>query len=103
MLKNNTVRIGLLCAIIIAGILSPFASSFPDGLERVAEDLGFIEFAQDNPLPAPVPDYTAPWISHEGAATGIAGIIGVFVTYSFMMVISKGIAAKKHDLIKTNE
>jgi len=29
-------------AVLIAAILSPFASSYPDGLERVAEDKGFI-------------------------------------------------------------
>ncbi|MGB3768113.1 MAG: PDGLE domain-containing protein, partial [Phormidesmis sp.] len=35
--------IGLGVALIIAAVVSPFASSNPDGLERVAEDLGFID------------------------------------------------------------
>jgi len=38
---RKAVIIGLLIAIIIAGIIALFASSSPDGLERVAADKGF--------------------------------------------------------------
>ena len=33
---------GLLIAFVLAIVLSPFASSSPDGLEKVGEDKGFI-------------------------------------------------------------
>ena len=39
--------IGILVILIIAMALSLTASSFPDGLEKVAENLGFIDRATD--------------------------------------------------------
>ncbi|NPV09549.1 MAG: hypothetical protein HPY83_16515 [Anaerolineae bacterium] len=61
-------------------LLSPLASSFPDGLERVAEDLGFIDRAQD-PAYETLPDYTVPGVASEGLSTILAGAIGVTVVF----------------------
>ena len=50
---------GILAILIIAMALSLAASSFPDGLEKVAENLGFIDRASDT-LPEGfflIPDY----------------------------------------------
>jgi hypothetical protein len=71
------VFIGLAIAVAIA-LLSPLASSHPDGLERVAEDEGFIEEAKDNPYDI-IPDYTFPGVDNEDTATVISGIIGVAI------------------------
>ena len=46
---------------IIAALLSPFASSFPDGLEWVAGKLSFVEFNSFQ-LSAILPDYQATFI-----------------------------------------
>ena len=68
---------GLLVALSLAVFISPFASPWPDGLERVAEDEGFIELAQTQPvISSPVPDYTWPGIRDERLATSIAGLVG---------------------------
>jgi cobalt/nickel transport protein len=60
--------------------LSPWASSFPDGLERVAEDLGFIKKAEGPGATvwgkSPIPDYKIPGIQNESLATGLAGLAG---------------------------
>ncbi len=50
--------------------------SNPDGLERVAEDQGFIALAQ-SPTYELMPDYTIPFIQQEGVTTIAAGVIGV--------------------------
>ncbi|MCS7286167.1 MAG: PDGLE domain-containing protein [Anaerolineae bacterium] len=60
-------------------VLSPLASPWPDGLERVAEDLGFMEKARE-PLFKVIPDYVFPGIGHEALATILAGIIGTAIT-----------------------
>ncbi|MCI0474780.1 MAG: PDGLE domain-containing protein, partial [Anaerolineales bacterium] len=70
---------GLLVAIAIA-ITSPLASSFPDGLEWVAEQQGFLESAQDAPYQV-IPDYVFPGISNEALATILAGIVGVLLVF----------------------
>jgi len=57
----------LIVSLIIAAILSPFASSWPDGLERVAELLGFTARAEGSTtISAPLPDYIFPGITSEG-------------------------------------
>lgn len=70
---------GLLLAIVLA-LLSPLASPHPDGLERVAEDTGFIERAKDAPFHI-IPDYVFPGIENEAVATIIAGIVGTLIVF----------------------
>ncbi len=60
-------------------LLSPLASPWPDGLERVAENLGFIEKARE-PLFQIIPDYVFPGVGHEALATILAGIVGTAIT-----------------------
>jgi len=72
----------LAVALILAFFISPLASSSPDGLEKVAEDKGFLEQGEAEPLfLSPVPDYTWPGIDNEGTATGLAGIFGTLVVF----------------------
>ncbi len=71
--------IGLGLALFLA-ILSPLASSNPDGLEWVAEQEGFLEVAQ-GPLYEIIPDYVMPGISNEALATILAGIVGTLMVF----------------------
>ncbi|RBQ22008.1 cobalt ABC transporter permease [Spongiactinospora rosea] len=68
---------GIVLAALLAGVASFFASASPDGLERVAEDAGFISSATDHPLGGqPLADYG----EAGGIPVGIAGLVGVGVT-----------------------
>lgn len=69
--------VGLVIALGLA-ILSPIASSFPDGLEWVAEQSGFLESAMGAPYQI-IPDYTFPGINSPEIATIVAGIIGTLL------------------------
>lgn len=71
------VAVGLVIALLVA-FASPLASPEPDGLERVAEDQGFSEQAQD-PMYTVLPDYTVPFIQNEALTTVAAGVIGVLI------------------------
>jgi len=71
---------GLLLALGVA-ILSPLASPHPDGLERVAEDEGFLDQAEDAPYQV-IPDYTFPGIENEAAATIVAGLAGTILLFA---------------------
>jgi cobalt/nickel transport system permease protein len=69
--------LALLLSFALALFVAPFACSWPDGLESVAERLGFIGRASKVPLmTAPLSDYALPGMSHAGAATALAGAIG---------------------------
>ena len=70
-----------IAALSLAGGLSFYASSSPDGLERVAEDEGFLESAEDSALSnSPLADYGLAGLDSERLSVGIAGVIGVVVT-----------------------
>jgi ABC-type Fe3+ transport system permease subunit len=71
---------GLLLALGVA-LLSPLASPHPDGLERVAEDEGFLDQAEDAPYQV-IPDYAFPGIENEAAATIIAGLVGTILLFA---------------------
>jgi predicted outer membrane lipoprotein len=71
--------VGLLLALAVA-VLSPLASPHPDGLERVAEDQGFLAQAQDSPYQV-IPDYLFPGIENEALATILAGLVGTVVLF----------------------
>jgi cobalt/nickel transport system permease protein len=71
------VAVGLIVALGVA-LFSPLASSNPDGLERVAEDLGFLGHGLGAPY-AILPGYTIPFLGETGLSTIIAGVIGVLI------------------------
>ncbi|MCL6612419.1 MAG: PDGLE domain-containing protein [Peptococcaceae bacterium] len=91
----------LLLALIVAAVLSPLASSSPDGLERVAEDLGFLEKGEGAPvIKSPVPDYVFPGIENEAAATAAAGVAGTLATFGAMYLLAKSVKRKNAGEIK---
>jgi cobalt/nickel transport protein len=73
---------GLLVSVCVAFFLSPFASTSPDGLEKVAEDKGFLQSGEEKGVvKSPIPDYTFPGVKSEAVATGIAGVAGVILVF----------------------
>lgn len=73
---------GLMLALGLAIFVSPFASSSPDGLERVAEDKGFIDSSGTAIYTsAPMPDYSVSRVKDEGISTAIAGLIGTSAVF----------------------
>jgi len=78
--------VGLAVALVLT-LLSPLASPYPDGLERVAENLGFIQAAQGAPYEV-IPDYTFPGISNEALATIIAGVVGTLIVFGAAVAVA---------------
>ncbi len=77
----------LAVSLAIAGGVSYFASTHPDGLERVAEDLGFMDKAKE-PLHPAFPDYTVPGM--EGFfSNGLAGIVGTLAAFGTTMLVAR--------------
>jgi hypothetical protein len=83
--------LALALGVALATGLSPYASPSPDGLERVAEDHGFLEQRRPAPLQddAPVPDYAFPGVDDPRVATGLAGFAGTLGVFA----LGYGIAA----------
>jgi cobalt/nickel transport system permease protein len=85
--SNRWVWVGGLALTLMLSILSPLASTHPDGLEWVAEQKGFLAHAQNSPLKI-VPDYLFPGISNKAVATIAAGVLGAFVVLGLTLFLA---------------
>ncbi|MBC8205288.1 PDGLE domain-containing protein [bacterium] len=90
------IAAGLILALLTAFLLSQFASQHPDGLEKTAEDLGFLNEADGAEVwqNSPAPDYVFPGISNEKIAVGAAGIAGTLLVFG-LALLTGYIARKK--------
>lgn len=83
MSKRNRGLFGglLLVALLLAGVVSNFASSSPDGLEKVSQDTGFGQAADDHALQdSPFADYGSSFIDQPFLSTMVSGVVGVVLT-----------------------
>ncbi len=83
-------------ALIIPGlaIFIPFASTYPDGLEKVAESLGI-----EGPEPiwsGLMPDYTIHATENPYITKLISGLIGLFLVFSIAWGIGWAAALENH-------
>jgi len=88
-MNKREILLGIVLALALAAFISPFASSWPDGLERVAQDKGFLEKGEGASLfISPIPDYAWPGVQNERVATALAGIIGTLFVFGFTSVMA---------------
>ena len=87
--------IGGVATAILVVVLSPLASTSPDGLERVAENLGFLAKGADAPYNL-LPDYTLPFLGETAFSTILAGVIGAGVVALVAILLLKAVQAKEH-------
>ena len=88
---------------ILAGIavslvvlfLSPFASTNPDGLERVALDMGFFQSGQSSPYEL-IPDYTLPILGGTPLSTIVAGVVGMIAVAVIVGAVAISLREKNH-------
>jgi cobalt/nickel transport system permease protein len=90
------VLAGLAIAMALAVFVSPFASSSPDGLEKVAASKGFEQAAASQPTWdfSPLPDYAFPGIHSAGVATAVAGGIGTVVLFILVLLVGRAIGRR---------
>jgi hypothetical protein len=76
-------------AVLVAGVVSYFASASPDGLERVAGDHGIATAEKEHATGgSPLADYGIRGVDSDLLSGGLAGVIGVGV----VLVVAGGIA-----------
>lgn len=77
---RRLLAVGVLVAAVLAGIVGYYASSSPDGLERVARDKGIDAKEESHPLgDSPLAGYGVKGVENERASVGLAGLAGVGV------------------------
>jgi hypothetical protein len=79
-MKRFTI-LAVAAAVGLATAASPFASSSPDGLEKVAADQAFLERGEA-PETTVLADYAIPGVDDERVATGLAGFAGTLLVFT---------------------
>jgi uncharacterized membrane protein len=94
--RRSTTWVLVALAIIVAVVVaaSYLASGDPDGLERVAEDNGFLDVAQDSPFSI-IADYVFPGLDDGPIATIVAGVIGVAIVFGVAWLIGRMLAKRR--------
>ncbi len=85
--------IGGILVSLVAIFLSPMASGNPDGLERVAKDLGFLNQGLESPIQL-LPDYTIPVFGDTSFSTILAGIVGAVVIAGLIILLGRNLRRK---------
>ena len=79
---------GLMIALALAFFVSPYASTSPDGLNKVAADEGFDGSAQEHALDdSPVAGYAVKGVDDAKLSKGLSGIIGVTMTFGIGLIL----------------
>jgi len=84
---------GLAIAALVVVVLAPLASSDPDGLNRVAQDNGFVGAAQD-PAYSVIPNYAVPGLDGSMSKV-VAGLIGIAVVVAVMWLLGRVLARRR--------
>ncbi len=93
---RELVCLGLLITLGVAVFVAPFACSWPDGLDSVAERLGF-SHRTASLLPAPAPDYQMPGIHWAVGATATAGAVGSLIVFGLALLMGRWLVPKPKD------
>ena len=93
---RELVGYGLLITLGVAVFVAPFACSWPDGLDSVAEKFGFNRRTAPL-LPAPAPDYQVPGIHWVIGATALAGAVGLLIVFALALLMGRWLVPKPKD------
>lgn len=96
---KSSARNIFLVSVLVVILAAVFASSFPDGLEKVAKILGFKHKGTSSPSVFIDYNLSAPFMTNGIISTVIAGFIGVFIVYAVFrlagFLISRSFSNKK--------
>jgi cobalt/nickel transport system permease protein len=92
------VVVGLVVAVALALFVSPFATSSPDGLEKVAAENGLDTDVEDHALAdGPLAGYDVDDVGNDRVSAGLAGLVGVAVTFGVGVSVFALVKAIRHD------
>jgi cobalt/nickel transport system permease protein len=81
------IGLGLIIALFVA-VFSFAASGSPDGLERFALDMGFVDKALE-PFYKILPDYTIPFIKNETTSRIMAVVVGTLLVFGLAYLVGR--------------
>ena len=90
---------GMLIALGLALFVSPFACTWPDGLDHVAEALGFqARAASTRIIASPIAEYRFPWFHSPVLATAAAGAVGTVVAFGLSLLLARMLSREQKNI-----
>jgi cobalt/nickel transport protein len=78
---RRLVVLGVVVSLLLAGVLSTYASTHPDGLTHVAQSLGFDTTEKASATSgSPLAGYAVSGVADARLSGGLAGVAGLVVT-----------------------
>jgi PDGLE domain len=97
MRTRNVLLSLLLLSVLLAGGVSYYASSSPDGLEKVAIDHGIAGQAREHDLAAsPLADYGVAGVDDARLSVGLAGVLGLAATFALASTLVLVVRRRDH-------
>ncbi len=84
--RRDVLGLGLLLSLGLVLFIAPFACPWPDGLEKVAAQLGFEQHGSTL-LKSPLADYAVPGLKWEGLGTIVSGVIGTLAVFALAWAV----------------
>ena len=102
MRTRTFVLVGVAVALLLAGVVSFYASADPDGLNRVAEDQGISGTEAESPAAdGPLAGYETDGVDDRRLSGGVAGAVGTLlvlvVAGGLTLVIRRRESSDPHD------
>jgi cobalt/nickel transport system permease protein len=86
---------GIVLALLVV-LIAPLASGFPDGLEWVGGDTGFLGNSQEAPYEL-LPDYTVPLLGETALSTIVAGLSGALLVAAIALLAVRALRRRAAD------
>jgi cobalt/nickel transport system permease protein len=86
--QEKGILAGGVVLVLALAVLSPLASKYPDGLDRVAQQYGFLGAAHTTVL-ALIPNYALPGISNPALATISAAVLGAVIVFGVAFGVAR--------------
>ena len=97
------VVVGLLLALLLAGVASYYAASTPDGLNRVAADEGFASSEEQYNDVTPLADYETAGVEDDRLSGGLAGVAGCLVVLALAGGLTQVLRIRRRDAQATED
>lgn len=95
MTRRVWILTALIAALLVAGVISFWASAAPDGLEKTSAAAGILPPENaSSPLPAPLKDYQVAGLSNKFFSNGLAGLVGALLVLALVFTAGRLLTRK---------
>ena len=95
--NRRTLIVGVAVALVIGGVVSYFASSAPDGLEKFQEDQSAATPTHPTVEAPPIAfqEYNFKWLGEGFWANAVAGVVGSLIVLAILLLVGYALRRRR--------